>query len=82
LIVTHNQVLQAGEFHMIDETDFTTETRHKQPTGGRQVEIHTTNGRRFTCRIVSVTAMNFLVKLESGSLEVIAFEDVHLMVGR
>jgi hypothetical protein len=67
---------------MIEETDFTTGTRPKQPPQGRRVEIHTTRGRRFTCRIVSVTAMNFLVEMETGSLEVVAFEDVHLMVGR
>jgi hypothetical protein len=67
---------------MIEETDFTTEMRPKQPPQGRKVEIHTTKGRRFTCRIISITAMNFLVEMESGSLEIIAFEEIHLMVGR
>jgi hypothetical protein len=67
---------------MIEENDFTTGTQSNMPSRGRWVEIHTVKGHRFICKIVSVTPLNFLVENQSGSLEIISFDDIHLMVGR
>ncbi len=72
----------AVDVEMIEESNFATEDQPNQPPNGRWVEIHTTKGRHFVCKVVSVTPMNFLIENQSGSLEIISFDDIHLMVGR